>query len=97
MPKKSLLSLTPQQQIKAIASVWGNENKLNIAKVIYKNSPASPIQIIDATGQISAAVSRTLREMLEVGVVEKADYKERNQVFYRLTELGKQVVTIGIE
>ena len=88
--------LTEEEQVKAIASVYSNVSKLRMANFMYTHSPASPTQISEATKIIYSVTSRTLSEMLDAGVVEKTDYKEpgTRQIFYRLTDLGKRIVTM---
>jgi len=87
--------LTIEQKLKAVNSVYSNQNRYNIATYIYKHSPASPVQIIESTGIVSSLVSRTITEMVQAGVVVKTSYSEDNRkVYYELTPLGKKIITI---
>jgi DNA-binding MarR family transcriptional regulator len=56
--------------------------------------PNTPTELAKTIGVDRAAVSRTIRAMEKVGLVECLTPEENRDRYYRITETGKKVVAI---
>jgi len=84
--------LTIEQKLKAVNSVYSNKTKYSIASFIYDRGTTFPVEIMEATNLKSNHVSNCLSEMVKAGVVTKDEASKH--VYYRLTELGKKIMSI---
>jgi len=60
--------------------------------VLLSKERLTPAQIMKRTGMYESHVSRALKELLDKGTIECENPKERRFRFYKITNLGKEVL-----
>lgn len=87
--------MTPQDKVKIIKSVYGNENYYSIASYIFSHKNCSNSDIIQATRLHKSTVSIALSTMAQAGVIIiEPDNKDGRERCISMTELGKKLLKI---
>jgi predicted transcriptional regulator len=78
-------------EIKLLSFVLRSKTRQEILALLSKET-LTPSQIMKRTEMYESHVSRALKELLGNGLVECENPKERRFRFYRITNLGKEVL-----
>lgn len=91
----TIARMTPQDKVKIVKSVYGNENYYLIAAFILANKNCSNGDIIQATGLHKSTVSIALTSMVSAGVIiMNSDEKDGRERSISMTELGKKLMKL---
>jgi predicted transcriptional regulator len=74
-----------------ISFISRSEQRKKILAVL--DEPITPTQIAEKTGLYKTHVSRALGEFVEKGLVECLTPKERTGKLYRITKLGREILS----